>query len=802
MYNIYESESVITNCTFSGNFATVPWSAGAIDNDDSSSTVTNSILWGNWPNQIYGSLVTYSDVQGGWEGVGNIDEEPQFVSSTDLHLLPASPCIDAGDPNYAAGPNETDLDGNPRVTGGRIDMGAYEFPATPYIVVSDRRITFIKDWPGGLEKTLQIRNCGAGELKWKITEDCDWLAVSPKKGVSSGEVNEVTLTADAGGLSVGDYCCRITIADKKAVNSPVTIDIILHIGSILHVPSEYSTIQEAIDAAGDGDTVLVADGVYKGEGNRDIDFRGKKIWLKSENGAGNCIIDCNGSESYSRGFYFRGGEDADSILDGLTITNGYKENGGGIYCVGSSPAITNCTFTGNRAKWVSYYGSTGGALCNFGGSPVITNCTFNNNSAYKGGAIFNEWSKPTITNCTFSGNSASRYGGAMYNYVSNPAMTNCTFTGNSGHHGGAICNEGDSNTVVTNCAFTDNSAEYGDGGAICNYNYDHDYDITCNSVITNCTFTGNSAGYRGGAICNYNDGYPGTSNSTVTNCTFSGNSAGRSGGAMCNWGYNSTVTNCTFRNNTSARTGGAMFNLGGNTVVTNCAFSGNSASEDGGAMYNFRGSSTVTNCTFSGNLDGAVYNAYESSPVITNCILWGNGPQEIFNDEDSNTAITYSDVQGGWEGEGNIDAEPLFVDPCNGDYHLFEDSPCIDAGDPNYAAGPNETDLDGNPRVVDGRVDMGAYELQPLTPAELLLDLTDYLDELSLHKGIANSLQSKLNAALRLLEDDNENNDAAAVNLLEAFINAARAQYDKKIPAADADVLIAAAQEIIELLDG
>jgi hypothetical protein len=97
---------------------------------------------------------------------------------------------------------------------------------------------------------------------------------------------------------------------------------------------------------------------------------------------------------------------------------------------------------------------------------------------------------------------------------------------------------------------------------------------------------------------------------------------------------------------------------------------------------------------------------------------------------------------------------------------------------------------------------MGAFELQPLTPAELLLDLTDYLDELSLHKGIAGSLQSKLEAALQLLEDGNENNDGAAVNLLEAFINAARAQYGKKIPTADADILITAAQEIIELLSG
>ena len=83
--------------------------------------------------------INYSDVQGGWTGEGNIDTDPCFVEmgywdannilfDSDYHLLPSSPCIDAGDPNYIASPNDTDLDGKPRVMGGRIDMGAYESP--------------------------------------------------------------------------------------------------------------------------------------------------------------------------------------------------------------------------------------------------------------------------------------------------------------------------------------------------------------------------------------------------------------------------------------------------------------------------------------------------------------------------------------------------------------------------------------------------------------------------------------------------------------------------------------------------
>jgi hypothetical protein len=203
--------------------------------------------------------------------------------------------------------------------------------------------------------------------------------------------------------------------------------------------------------------------------------------------------------------------------------------------------------------------------------------------------------------------------------------------------------------------------------------------------------------------------------------------------------------------------------------------------------------------------------------------------------------VNYSDVQGGpndvhirydstlnW-GAGNIDADPCFIDPgywadvndpnivvepndpnamwIEGDYHLLGNSPCIDTGDPNFVPEPNETDLDGNPRVVDGDndgnsvVDMGAYERMP-EPAELILDLADDVMALNLHKGITNSLEAKLNAALRALEDENENNDIAAINTLEAFINAVEAQRGKKIPEAEADALIAAAQEIIELLSG
>jgi hypothetical protein len=218
--------------------------------------------------------------------------------------------------------------------------------------------------------------------------------------------------------------------------------------------------------------------------------------------------------------------------------------------------------------------------------------------------------------------------------------------------------------------------------------------------------------------------------------------------------------------------------------------------------------------------------------VVTNCILWANSAvnegDEIFND-DCYPSFMYCDIGGsggsaGWDsllgidGGNNIDVDPMLVlagywdpngtagDPdddfwVDGDYHLLEDSECIDSGDPNYILDPNyPTDLDGNPRVVNGVVDMGAYEVQPDDPIALLHMLIDDVIESVQHDGITKSLLAKLDTAIGKLEDGNDKNNKAAINSIKAFINAVEAQHGNKISEEDADNFIALAQQILDLL--
>jgi len=225
--------------------------------------------------------------------------------------------------------------------------------------------------------------------------------------------------------------------------------------------ADFSTIQAAIDDSNDGDTVLVADGTYTGDGNRDIDFRGKAITVRSENGAENCIIDCNGTEADPhRGFYFHSGEDPNSAIIGFTITNGYADDGGGLYCIWSSPVVENCRFVANRAS--SGYG---GAVRSLHGEGALRNCLLSSNTAATcGGGVALYNCRMTIENCMIIANTAERYdGGGIHLAERWSEVSNCTIVGNfagggrgAGGGGGGVWSGGD--VVVTHCIIRSNNA--------------------------------------------------------------------------------------------------------------------------------------------------------------------------------------------------------------------------------------------------------------------------------------------------------------------------------------------------------
>jgi hypothetical protein len=313
-----------------------------------------------------------------------------------------------------------------------------------------------------------------------------------------------------------------------------------------------------------------------------------------------------------------------------------------------------------------------------------------------GGGIYNDSGSPTISNCTFTGNTAFGSGGGMYNREGSPTLTNCAFIGNG---------------VV-----------------------EHYWDKMPSS---------------GGGMLNV-WGSP-----KLTNCIFIGNMSSSGGGGMGNYGGSPTLTGCRFIGNLACYgLGGGMYSDQSTATLNNCIFIGNSAHDHGGGMYNTQGdTSSFTNCTFSANsasryggTGGGMFSTESSNPTLSNCIFRGNsdsnGVDESAQIRGGSPVVNYSSVQG-WTGSlggiGNTGADPMFVREPNdggdgwcddlltpdvdeganddfGDVHLLPGSPCIETGDPNFTAGPNDVDMDGHPRIIDGDcngtavVDMGAYE--------------------------------------------------------------------------------------------
>jgi len=259
--------------------------------------------------------------------------------------------------------------------------------------------------------------------------------------------------------------------------------------------ADFSTIQAAIDDADEGDVVEVQPGTYTGDGNRDIDVLSKGITVRSTDPNDPCvvtatIIDCNGSQAEPhRGFYFHGAEGPDSVLDGLTIVNGYEFCGGGIYC---------------------YYAS-----------PTISRCQIANNSADYGGGIASRESDMIISNCAISGNSATGsgapYGGGGFwcGFYSSVRVESTMFADNTAEDGGGLCVYSGS-AIIRSSTFQGNSAAFL-GGAIYNYGGLHVY---------SCCFAGNTAGNEGGAIYAK---YP----PKVIAGTFAGNAAASGNALSC-----------------------------------------------------------------------------------------------------------------------------------------------------------------------------------------------------------------------------------------------------------------------------
>ncbi|MFC1889431.1 right-handed parallel beta-helix repeat-containing protein [Thermodesulfobacteriota bacterium] len=455
-----DSYPTISNCTIIGNSNRGLYTISS----NSIFTITNSILWdnGSWSEgwQIYGLGtfdLTYSCVQGLLEyatpSLHNIgydplwidrdgpDNDPDAWADNDYHLSDNSPCINAGDPSgdYTG---QTDMDGDPRVMLGLADIGADEYssafrsfvpeaytPSSPVAVSialpADATVISVSledappaGWTVSGISNGGFWNAGAGKVEWgpfpqgSIPNSVNYDTTPP--GNESGDQwFSGTAWYDGGPVPIGGEVIH------QALIHNVTQD------------KYYTTIQDAIDMAVDYDEIVLQPHTYTGDGNRDIEFRGKAITVRSTDPddpavVASTIIDCQGSASdMHRGFYIHSGEGADSVVASLTITGSYfsgswPDYGGGFFIRNADPTILNCRIIGNQGIW--------------------------------GAGIRFENSESKIINSTICDNTGDGIDGSS----SDVTITNCTVVGNSGR--GLYATSSDTVMTVTNCIVWDNGS--------------------------------------------------------------------------------------------------------------------------------------------------------------------------------------------------------------------------------------------------------------------------------------------------------------------------------------------------------
>ncbi len=454
------------------------------------------------------------------------------------------------------------------------------------------------------------------------------------------------------------------------------------------VPAPYATIQAAITAAVDQDVILIADGTYTGAGNTNLDFLGKEITVKSENGPLNCIIDCAGDDF---GFYFDTDETSTSELRGVTIKNAGQA---GIYLdTGTSPKISNCIILENDGDGIYAYDSTaeidncqitensGNGLYANSASVTVTNSVISGNAL---AGVVCDSSAPTISETTISGNTT----GGLISDASSPTVSDSLIAENIGI-GGIICLNGGS-PVFERCVIETNtgaSPNYG-GGVSC---------IQSSPSFSQCVISGNTGGDGGGVYLKY-------ASPTFANCTITANTSTMGGGVFCN--YSSPLFTSS---RIDGNSGSGLYSRNfASPELRNCIISKNiqATGVQGGGIHATSSSTvTVSNCTIADNTGYGIYGQYASF-IVTSSILWGNTGALVA--ANGSGLVSYSLVQGGAQGTGNLGLDPLFIDSANGDYRVGTSSPCLDASPSVAFLFPQ--DIVGVSRPQGVAYDIGAYE--------------------------------------------------------------------------------------------
>ncbi|MHC4944912.1 MAG: NosD domain-containing protein [Planctomycetota bacterium] len=468
------------------------------------------------------------------------------------------------------------------------------------------------------------------------------------------------------------YIMRVSIIIIIILSVPA-----MCLSSTLHVPGDYSTIQEAIDAANPGDIVLVDPGTYI----ENINFLGKAITVRSDQGSEVTVIDGGNpiDPDFGSVVLFEMNEGSDSVLEGFTLRNGtgtYESAheyyyGGGIYCRSSSPTLTGNIITANSAD------IGGGISCRYDADAEIINNEIHGNITLAdggGGIQCGAGSTPNITGNIIRNNSANLAGGGIRVMHASPEIIDNIISENTTttFGGGIWCM--DSMAKISYNEILENHAGNGSGGI--HIGAETDIAIACNRIIDN------TVNFSGGGIGVWSS----LSTVTVTNNIISKNVAGTYGGglvfardAVC------TISNNTIHENAAAKGGGIACEEKSELTIVNSILWKNQSSVQGDEIH-------------------VGYDSFPSTVTISySCVM--NGMASVYLDPDSTI---------NWD-EGMIEDDPLFEYPSIDDYHLTWLSPCINRGD-NEGAAPD--DMDGDLRPCVGTADMGADEFTGTHPLE------------------------------------------------------------------------------------